>query len=232
VEGGLLQMGKRLFDIVIGTALALLALPVIVLCALGVALTLQTTPFFVQRRVGRNGQCFLFFKLRTLPTSVPRYADKYALGDVDLPRFTRLLRQLHLDELPQLFLVPLGKMSLVGPRPEMLMLHEQLPESFAGRRTAVRPGCTGLWQIGRHADGLIGEAPVYDQFYLDNQSLKLDLWILARTFGLLTGRDTIIDLRDIPPSVLKKTEIRLSDAHSHSLVGAGRPVASSTLELP
>jgi lipopolysaccharide/colanic/teichoic acid biosynthesis glycosyltransferase len=223
-------MGKRLFDIVVGTALALLSFPVIVICALGVAVTLRTFPFFVQRRVGRYGQTFLIFKLRTLPTSVPRYTDKYALGDVDLPPFTRALRELHLDDLPQLFLVPLGKMSLVGPRPEMLMLHELLPESFAGRRTAVRPGCTGLWQIGRHSDGLIGEAPVYDQFYLDHQSMRLDVWILTRTVGVLTGRGGIIELRDVPQSALNQRKVHRVDGPS--LISAPVPVAQSTLELP
>jgi len=191
-------LGKRLFDVVVGTVLALLALPIIVVCAVGVMIQLRAQPFFVHRRVGRGGRPFLFVKLRTLPKSTPPYADKYAIGHLELPPFTRVLRRLHLDELPQLFLVPLGRMSLVGPRPEMPALHARLPRAFAGRRTAVRPGCTGLWQIGAHSDGLISEAPLYDQFYLDNRSLRLDLWIIGRTFGLLAGHGTIVDLGDIP----------------------------------
>lgn len=194
-------MGKRIFDITVGTLLALLALPVIVFCAIGVALALRTSPFFAQRRVGRKGETFTFIKLRTLPKHAPKYADKYAISAMQVPWFPSLLRRLHLDELPQLFLVVLGKMSLVGPRPEMPMLHERMPEHFADLRTGVRPGCTGLWQIGAHADGLISEAPAYDQYYLDHQSLRLDLWILARTVGLMAGRGPIIDLRDVPPSV-------------------------------
>jgi lipopolysaccharide/colanic/teichoic acid biosynthesis glycosyltransferase len=221
------QVGKRLFDIIVGSALLLLALPAIVFCALGVLVSLRTVPFFAQRRVGRNGETFTFIKLRTLPRTAPKYADKYSIGSLNLPWFTGLLRQLHLDELPQLFLVVAGKMSLVGPRPEMPMLHERLPESFAGERTAVRPGCTGLWQIGVNASGLICESPAYDRFYLENQSLKLDLWILAHTLRVMAGRTTVIDLRDVPASVRKQTS-RL-DA---SLVDGPRHVTSSGLEVP
>src|SRR5258708_31523202 len=99
---GFEQVGKRLFDIIVGSALLLLALPAIVFCALGVLLTLRTVPFFAQRRVGRNGETFTFIKLRTLPRTAPKYADKYSLGTLTLPWFTSLLRRLHLDELPQL----------------------------------------------------------------------------------------------------------------------------------
>ena len=219
-------MVKRLFDLILGTALLLLALPAIVFCALGVLVTLRTFPFFSQRRVGRNGETFMFIKLRTLPRTAPKYADKYAIGTLTLPRFTRLLRQLHVDELPQLLLVVAGKMSLVGPRPEMPMLHERLPESFADRRTAVRPGCTGLWQIGADARGLICESPAYDQFYLENQSLRLDLWILARTLRVMAGRNTVIDLRDVPVSV-RKLPVGLDGG----LLDGPRPVPSG-LEIP
>ena len=86
-------------------------------------------------------------KMRTLPTSCPSYTDKHQLDHVHIPAFCRLLRRLHLDELPQLVLVLWGHMSLVGPRPEMRHLHEQIDPDFARVRTSTRPGCTGLWQI-------------------------------------------------------------------------------------
>ena len=190
-------MRKRAFDIIVGTVLAVLALPVIVVAAAGIMLTLRVPPLFWQERVGRGGQTFRFVKLRTLPTTFPCYANKAAVSQVRLPRFVAALRRLHLDELPQLFLVPLGTMSLVGPRPEMPNLHAQLPASFAAGRTAVRPGCTGLWQVGVDSSGLIGDAPMYDQFYLEHRSLRLDLWILAQTAGTLAGRGRVLTLADM-----------------------------------
>lgn len=211
---------KRAFDVVIGTVFALLAIPLIVLGALGVALTLRCWPFFVQDRVGRDGRTFRFFKLRTLPAHAPRYADKYALLALDLPPFTRFLRRSHLDELPQLLLVPFGKMSLVGPRPEMPVLHRHLPIGFADARTLARPGCTGLWQIGRDSHRLIGEAPEYDLFYLQHQSWRLDLWVLLRTARLLVSNGRYVSLRDVPawaraprePEQLRLIDAALTDA--------------------
>ncbi|MBW3614211.1 MAG: sugar transferase, partial [Actinobacteria bacterium] len=85
------------------------------------------------------------------------------------------------DELPQLLLVPIGRMSLVGPRPEMPFLHDAMPAPFARLRTEVRPGCAGLWQIGHQCSGLIVEAPEYDLYYVDNWSPVMDLVILWRT---------------------------------------------------
>jgi lipopolysaccharide/colanic/teichoic acid biosynthesis glycosyltransferase len=102
-----------------------------------------------------------------------------------LPAFSRALRQLHLDELPQLWLVVIGKMSLVGPRPEMPYLHEQYDPGFARRRSTVRPGCTGAWQVSEHCDQMIFEHPEFDEFYLRNRSLRFDLWIVVRTIRLL-----------------------------------------------
>ena len=117
----------------------------------------------------------------SLPTSAPPSASKYDLGAIAVPRFAQFLRKTHLDELPQLFLVPLGYLSLVGPRPEMPSLHHQADPAFAAERVQVRPGCTGLWQISSGVNGLIWESPQFDRFYLRNQSLALDLWVMGRT---------------------------------------------------
>ena len=82
--------------------------------------------------------------MRTLPTTAPRYATKYELVRLRIPAFSLMLRRLHLDELPQLLHVLAGKMSLVGPRPEMPNLYCAFDAEFAERRVSVRPGCTGL----------------------------------------------------------------------------------------
>jgi lipopolysaccharide/colanic/teichoic acid biosynthesis glycosyltransferase len=178
---------KRAFDIVVGTILAVLVVPVILVAAMGTALALRAWPFFVQDRVGRHGRTFRCVKIRTLPTSAPRYADKYTIGSLKTPAFSQLLRLRKIDELPQLFLVPLGRMSLVGPRPEMPTLHGSLDRRFAESRTSVRPGCTGLWQISNARHQLIGEAPEFDEFYLRHASLRLDLWLIVQTLRSLVG---------------------------------------------
>jgi len=205
---------KRTVDVVGGAVLAVLALPIILLAAIGVMVTLRAWPFFVQDRIGRDGRVFRFFKLRTLPTHHPRYADKYSLSDLELPALSRLLRRTHLDELPQLLLVPLGYMSLVGPRPEMPTLHNGLPREFASARTSLRPGLTGLWQISRDSHRLIGEAPEYDIYYLGHQNVLLDLWVLARTAGQLLGPPRLISLTDVPQWARREDAIiELPKAH-------------------
>ncbi len=188
---------KRAIDVVVGTLLALATLPVVLLLALVTTVNLRAWPFFVQTRIGAGGVPFRLVKLRTLPTSTDHYADKRAIESIPLTWVSSTLRRTHLDELPQLWLVPFGRMSLVGPRPEMAFLHDQMPPPFARRRTQVRPGCTGLWQIGQGCAGLIVEAPEYDLHYVDNQSVLLDLWIVWRSIAMVTGSG-LVSLADVP----------------------------------
>lgn len=191
-------MTKRLIDVIAGSILALAALPLIVVFALVTAWSLRCSPFFVQPRVGRGGKLFPCWKLRTLPTTAPRDADKYAIRDLPIPRFARFLRATHLDELPQLFLVPIGFMALVGPRPEMANLHSSGDPAFAQARTSVRPGCTGLWQTSVDHHRLIWEAPHYDLFYLRHANVRLDAWILWRTVASALHLRGQISLDDVP----------------------------------
>ncbi len=191
-------MLKRAADILIAAVLVVLTLPVVLVAAIGSAISLRAWPFFVQRRVGWDGVPFRFVKIRTLPTSTPTYMLKSDLHVEELPRFVRGLRVLHFDELPQLFLVLTGRMSLVGPRPEMTHFHDLLEPAFARERGAVRPGCTGLWQIGFGCGGLLGESPEYDRFYLRHQRLRLDLWIVWRTALMMLGLRGLVGLGDVP----------------------------------
>jgi lipopolysaccharide/colanic/teichoic acid biosynthesis glycosyltransferase len=195
VRGG----GKRMVDVLLGTSLALVSLPLIALLAVGVAISLRANPFFVHHRIGRDGTVFAVPKLRTLSTRTPRYAHKHALDhEADTTRLTAVLRRLHLDELPQLLLVPVGLMSLVGPRPEMAHLYGRMPERQGGTRLRHRPGCTGLWQVSVAYSGLIGESPAYDIYYAEHHTLRLDLWILWRTALMTVGVDRPIDFGDVP----------------------------------
>jgi lipopolysaccharide/colanic/teichoic acid biosynthesis glycosyltransferase len=190
--------GKRLFDVVVGSILALLALPVIVVLAVAVAVTMRCWPFFVHERIGRGGAPFAFPKIRTLHPSTPRYTDKFSLEPSRTPRLCQALRRSHLDELPQLLLVPLGKLSLVGPRPKMPDAHEPVDWTYGKVRTSVRQGCTGLWQVGAHAHLEVRDSPEYDYFYVANGSLRLDLWILWRTVCNLAGAAEPVTLDRVP----------------------------------
>jgi lipopolysaccharide/colanic/teichoic acid biosynthesis glycosyltransferase len=191
-------MLKRLIDMSLGAVLALSTLPLVLILALAVALTLRAQPFFIQERIGRNERTYRIIKLRTLPPDTPQHADKYALRLVQTNRLCRMLPKFHLDELPQLFLVPLGRMSLVGPRPEMPILHRQTDRQHAKVRTTVRPGCTGLWQISPDSARLIREAPEYDLFYVYHRNVRLDFWILWRTLFSMLGIGQEARLQDIP----------------------------------
>ncbi len=191
--------GKRALDIVVGALLALLALPLIMAIAASVVVSLRTSrPFFTQARVGRGGRLFTVLKLRTLSPDSPCNADKYAVASMQSTRLCRFLRRTHLDELPQLLLVPLGHMSLVGPRPEMPWLLERFDRQFVAARSSVRPGCSGLWQVSRDVDKLIGEVPEYDLYYLSHAGVRLDLWILWRTVLSFVGLGRPVTCADVP----------------------------------
>ena len=226
--GGRADMYRRALDIIVSTILLLVALPVIVIAALGSAVSLRAFPFFVQHRVGRDGKPFRFVKVRTLPADTPAYVDKHQLDATRIPAFCQLLRRLHLDELPQLGLVLIGQMSLVGPRPEMAVLHDDLPRDFAELRTSVRPGCTGLWQISEGCTGLISSAPEYDSFYLNERTFRLDLWVLGRTALKMIGLRGTVTLDEVPSWALARpverdVEIDLTELERSSV---GEPISA------
>jgi lipopolysaccharide/colanic/teichoic acid biosynthesis glycosyltransferase len=181
----------------LGTVLAIVALPIILVLAITVAIVFGEWPFFVHQRIGRHGKLFPHVKIRTLPGGTPAYAakDELVAGG---SRFMSFLRRSHLDELPQLFLVPLGWMSLVGPRPKMPDDCEPARPDHGARRVSVRQGCTGLWQIGTHTHLRVVDAPEYDLFYLEHASLQLDAWILWRTVLQLSGLGKPRSLDSVP----------------------------------
>lgn len=205
-------MAKRLFDIVISLALLVVTLPFIAVMAVVLGVMFRAWPFFSQERVGKDGKVFHFIKLRTLPPHAPSHADKYTIQEIELPRLARVMRNKHLDELPQLLLVLTGKMSLVGPRPEMTYLHELGDREFAELRTTVRPGCAGLWQVSEHQDRMIWEAPVYDMAYIAHPSLGFDLWILMRTVLFMLHLKPAVALSDVPSRFLPPVRYVMNDA--------------------
>lgn len=182
-------MMKRLIDIV-GAATGLLLLsPLILLCAIAVARSMGRPVLFRQQRSGRGGKPFGMIKFRTM--SDARDADGRLLPDGErLTRVGRLLRSTSLDELPELWNVLVGDMSLVGPRP-LLMVYLDRYSPEQARRHEVKPGLSGWAQVnGRNAISW-DEKFALDTWYVDNQSLWLDLKIIYRTVTQVVRRKDI-----------------------------------------
>jgi lipopolysaccharide/colanic/teichoic acid biosynthesis glycosyltransferase len=196
-------MAKRALDVIIGSVLLVLAGPVIVVIAIVMAVSLRSWPFFIQDRVGRGGTLFPFLKIRTMPADTPQYSTKDAL-DVRLQRFAAFLRRSHLDELPQLFLVPLGWISLVGPRPKMPDEFEPVEPEYGRVRQTVPQGCTGLWQVGRDTHRLPSEAPEYDMYYAAYATVRLDVLILGWTVLSMLGLRREFGLDQVPRWAVRK----------------------------
>jgi lipopolysaccharide/colanic/teichoic acid biosynthesis glycosyltransferase len=155
--------------------------------------------FFKQVRIGRNGEPFTCWKFRTMVQDAEERKaelEHLSVGSGLLfklkqdPRITkagRALRRFSLDELPQLYNVLRGEMSLVGPRPALPAEVEQYDE-WLRNRLRVKPGMTGLWQVSGRTETSFSDYVRYDLFYIQNWSLSLDLWILWRTFrAVLSG---------------------------------------------
>lgn len=194
---------RRAVESLAAAALIVVSLPVVLLAAAASFASYRAWPFFTHERIGWRERDIAITKIRTLPCSTGTHVDKYELRTVEVPSMMRRLRKLHLDELPQLLAVVMGRLSFVGPRPEMQILHARLGVQFAQERTSVRPGLTGLWQIGHGVSGLIGESPEYDLFYIRNRTLRLDAWIAYRTLVKICKGSTV-GLDDVPAWVLPR----------------------------
>ncbi|NNC93408.1 MAG: polysaccharide biosynthesis protein [Acidimicrobiia bacterium] len=169
------RFGKAVFDRVVGLVLAVMSLPVLMLLMIGIGLTLRKNPLVREPQVGLDGKPFLLLRLRT---AAPERDHGYG----------RMLRRLSLDELPQLWNVVFGSMSLVGPRP-LDADHVANLEAWMLRRHLVRPGITGLWQVDARGDGRdLVDNIHYDIQYIDQISLSTDLRILLKTLLVVFTR--------------------------------------------
>lgn len=193
-------VAKRVFDLVTSTIALLITAPVLVVSAIAIKVTSPGPIFFRQERVGRDGEPFDVIKLRTMVVDAEDRLDEVmdrneSDGPLfkikDDPRITsvgRILRKLSIDELPQLWNVIRGEMSLIGPRPA-------LPREIDGwgeelhERLRVRPGMTGMWQVHGRSEAAFSEYERLDLYYVDNWSIVIDVGILARTIPVvLFGR--------------------------------------------
>ncbi|MBO0708034.1 MAG: sugar transferase [Candidatus Dormibacteraeota bacterium] len=187
-----LSPAKRAVDVVVALVLLVLVAPLIGVLAVIIMLDSRGAPFFVQTRVGHGGREFPFIKLRTMVQDAEaRLGELINLNEAQPPLFkmkrdprvTRIgafLRRSSLDELPQLWNVVRGDMSLVGPRPSLPReVATYTPEQM--RRLSVIPGMTGLWQVSGRSDLDFEHAVALDLSYIDTWSMVLDLTLLIKT---------------------------------------------------
>jgi lipopolysaccharide/colanic/teichoic acid biosynthesis glycosyltransferase len=197
------EAAKRIFDFIVGLALLILATPIILIAALAIRLETKGSPFFVQTRLGKNGNAFKIVKLRGMfidaRTRFASYYDYSRHHDLEFcfhheedPRVTRagrFIRRTSIDELPNLWNVVLGDMSLVGPRPEIpevLALYGPYREEYL----SVKPGVTCLSKCTGRDRLTKKETIEYDLDYVRRREFTLDLEILWKTFrGVVLRRD-------------------------------------------
>lgn len=189
---GVGAVAKRSFDIAVSAVLLVLSLPILLPAALVVAVTSRGGVLYRQQRVGKDGRPFQLWKLRTMRRGAEG-ATGAVLSSPGDPRVTlvgRWLRALRIDEIPQLWNVLAGDMSLVGPRPERPEFTSRFAESVSGYRLrlSARPGLTGLAQVSGDYSTEPEIKLRYDLAYLNNWSLGLDLAILLRTLPVILTR--------------------------------------------
>ncbi|MCD6291322.1 MAG: sugar transferase [Anaerolineae bacterium] len=207
------EIAKRVLDVVLATILLVVLSPLFLIIAVAIKLDSPGPVIHVQRRLGKHGRVFRFYKFRSMTADVDHtlahreFVRAYINGDGAngtgnaqriykpavnsqcITRVGRVLRRTSLDELPQLVNVLKGDMSLVGPRATLDYELEQYND-WHRRRLEVLPGITGLAQINGRSRLTFNEIVALDIKYIENRSLALDLWILLRTIPVvLSGRD-------------------------------------------
>lgn len=193
---------KRLTDLVLGSLLGLLSLPILCVAAIWIGRVSPGPVFYQQEREGAQGSRIRIRKLRTMhlnsdllldghlessPSARAEWSRYFKLKHDPriLPRIGHWLRRTSLDELPQLWCILRGEMSLVGPRPFPAYHLDQFDPEFRALRSKVRPGLTGLWQVSARSDGDLEVQRELDSYYIRNWSLWLELYILARTVAVV-----------------------------------------------
>lgn len=171
---------KRVLDILFGLSVLLAIWPLIALSAIAIKLSSTGPIFFTQARIGLSGKPFKIYKLRTMNLKPEREIKQTTQTDPDIFLVGKILRRLKVDELPQVFNVLIGDMSIVGPRPCLEQTKQEMP-AWAIRRFDVRPGMTGLAQINGNIELPWQSRWKYDIHYIDHCSFLFDAWIILKT---------------------------------------------------
>ncbi|MEM8552140.1 MAG: sugar transferase [Pseudomonadota bacterium] len=196
---------KRAIDVMLTAPALLVALPIILVAGAAICVIDPGNPLFRQKRVGHQGRTFNVLKLRTMCTDAEERLNDYLNSNADaaaewkrckklkndpriIPFIGNFLRQSSIDELPQLWNVLRGEMSLIGPRPFPQYHLDEFDPRFVALRQAVMPGLSGLWQITSRSDGDLATQERADTFYIRNWSIWLDLYVLAYTVPAVVTR--------------------------------------------
>jgi exopolysaccharide biosynthesis polyprenyl glycosylphosphotransferase len=179
---------KRIFDILVSLIILILASPILIITAIAIKIDSKGPVFFKQERMGQNGKIFNILKFRSMINDAEKYTGP-VWSQKDDPRVTKvgkIVRKIRIDEIPQMYNVLKGEMSLVGPRPERPYFVEKLSQEipYYKRRLKVRPGITGWAQVKHKYDESIEDVKVklrYDLFYIENMSIRMDFKIMLRT---------------------------------------------------
>ena len=193
------EIWKRAFDLIVASIGITIALPVLLGVAVAIKLTSHGPVIFAHRRIGLNGEEFDCWKFRTMvpdaeqvlkndPELQEQFRAKFKIDDD--PRVTRVggfLRRTSLDELPQLFQVMAGRMTLIGPRP---IVRREVPlySVYCNKLFSVKPGLSGLWQTSGRSDTTYAERVLIDVHYIDHRGIGLDMRIFLRTFAVVLKR--------------------------------------------
>ena len=177
---------RRAFDLSVSLVTSALTAPVVVVLAAAIRLQSAGHPIYTQTRAGRDGKPFQIYKLRTMVQGAEFIGAGLAIqeGDERITALGRFMRRYSLDELPNLWNVLRGEMSIVGPRPTLPVQVEQYTPRQRGR-LAVKPGITGWAQINGRASLPWSERIELDLWYVEHRSLRLDARIVTRTLGLV-----------------------------------------------
>ena len=180
---------KRLFDIAISLFALLFLWPIFVGCALAILVESSRPIFYRQERVGLNAMTFRIWKFRTMVANADKIGSyQTAEHDKRVTRVGRFLRRTSLDELPQIFNVLKGEMSLVGPRPDVPAQRSNYTDTQWRKRTSVRPGVTGLAQATLRSAATAEQRLQLDLEYVDKSSLVFDLYVLMLTARQVLGK--------------------------------------------
>ena len=189
------RLFKRGMDILLCVVFAVPAVILIILAYVATKISSKGPAIFKQTRVGLKGKVFNIYKIRTMLHNPDGYVDHTKPNDNRITKLGLLLRKTKIDELPQLYNVLKGEMSIVGPRPERIHIVEQFIQKndYYQYRHLVKPGITGWAQVNKPMatpeENL--EKLEYDLFYINNYSLRLDIKILARTFDVVKKGESL-----------------------------------------
>jgi exopolysaccharide biosynthesis polyprenyl glycosylphosphotransferase len=191
IKGNLYDIFKRIMDIILALIGLIIGIPLIIIFGIAIAVESPGGIFYTQDRLGKDGKVFKIYKLRSMVCNAEKNGAQWA--EKDDPRVTKVgsfIRKTRIDEIPQLFNVLKGDMSIIGPRPERPIFTEKFNEEIPGfiDRLQVKPGLTGWAQVNGGYDLTPREKWELDMYYIENRGVKLDMLIILKTIKvILTG---------------------------------------------